>query len=212
MAVGPVHRPWTPARPDDAGLRDVLVTPPAVEPVTLDEARAWAVVQDPDDDPIVADLIVACRRQVENDLGQALITQTRAAYYHGFPRGRFRLPRVPIQAIASIQYADTGGALLTASASLYGYTAGAMSGDIRLAFGSIWPISMDWDDSVQVRYTCGYGDTADAVPMEIRLAIRALVAANYAMRESHMFMQGGVVASTPLYDSLLNSARHGAYG
>ena len=52
---------------------------------------------------------------------------------------------------------------------------------------------------------CGYGDAASDVPMEIRIAIRSLIAANYAMRESHFFMQGGVVSSTGSDGSVLSA-------
>jgi uncharacterized phiE125 gp8 family phage protein len=209
---GPVHWPGY-ARPDNAGLRDVLTVPPSVEPVTLEEAKAWGSIQNPDDDPLVSDLIVACRRKVEADLGQAFITQTRTAFYSGFPGYyAFRVPRVPLQSVVAVKYLAFDGTLTTVDTSIYSYAAGSMSGAVQLKYATWWPIPQPIGDAVQVEYTCGYGDAAADVPMEIRLAIRQLIAANYGMRESHMFMQGGVVSSTPMYDDFLNSARMASYG
>lgn len=206
--------PWPRlARPDYAGLRVVVTSPPAVEPVTLAEAKLWANVQNPDDDPLVTDLITACRLQVESDLGQALITQTRTAYMSGFPwaRGPLQIPYVPIQSISSIQYLQTDGTLTTLSTDDYAFTGPTMLGEIRLPFGQFWPFTLPVDDAVQITYVCGYGDTADKVPLPIRMAIRSLIAANYIQRESHFFMQGGQFLSTPLYDGLLDSCRSGIY-
>lgn len=206
--------PWPRlARPDYAGLRVVVTVPPAAEPVTLAEAKLWANVQNPDDDAIVTDLITACRMQAEADLGQALITQTRTAYMGGFPSFRMplQLPYVPIRSITSIQYMNTDGTLTTQATSDYAFIGPSMLGEITLPFGQYWPFTLPTEDAVRVTYVCGYGDTADAVPMPIRLAIRSLIAANYQQRESHFFMQGGQFLSTPLYDALLDSCRSGIY-
>lgn len=194
------------------GLRDVVTVPPAVEPVTVAEAKAWGIVQSPDDDSLVSDLIVACRMRVESDLGQALITQTRTLYLGAFPPGwgTIVLPYSPLQSIASVQYTALDGGTGTFDPSNFRFNAGSMPGRLWLPWGTVWPIILPIEDAVRVSYVCGYGDAAAAVPMPIRLAIRSLVAANYAMRESHLFMQGGTVQSTPLYDALVNSADHGA--
>lgn len=213
MAVNETF-PWPRlGRPDQAGMRVVVTSPPAVEPVTLDEAKAWANVQNPDDDPLVTDLIVACREQVEADLGQALITQTRTLFLGDFPAsmGPIRLPYPPLQSVVSLRYTNVVGTLTTLDPSGYLYTANATPGNIRLPFGQFWPYTFGWEDAVQISYVCGYGDTAAAVPMRIRLALRALIAGNYSMRESHFFMQGGTVSSTPLYEDMLSTARGGEY-
>jgi uncharacterized phiE125 gp8 family phage protein len=196
-----------------SGLRVVVTSPPAVEPVSLEEAKQWSVVQNPDDDQKVTNLIVACREFMEADLGQALITQTRTAYFGAFPAGwgEISLPYPPIQSIVSIQYRGIDGNLGTLDSSLYRYTPRSIPGRVWLPFGSVWPVMVPLRDAVQVTYVCGYGDTPADLPMRARLAIQELVTSHYSFRESHMFMQGGLVQPTSLYESLVNSLRHGDY-
>ena len=196
------------------GMRVEVVTPPAVEPVTVDEAKQWARINTPDDDSLISDLITAVRLQVEADLGRALITQTRTLYLAGFEGqfGEIAIPYPKLQSIVSIQYRGlVGGALLTIDPSVYTYTAGAVPGRVWVPYGSFWPLALPFEDAVQITYTCGYGDTADEVPMPIRLAMRSLIAANYTYRSGIIFGQGGQFLSTPMYDGLLNTERTGEY-
>ena len=66
-------------------MRLVLITPPAVEPVTLDEAKLHARVEYPDQDALVTSLIVAARRYCETCLRAALITQQWVLMLDSFP-------------------------------------------------------------------------------------------------------------------------------
>ena len=194
-------------------MRVVTTVPPAVEPVTVDEAKAWARINTPDDDQIVSDLITAVRMQVEADLGRALITQTKVLYLNDFSdlSSPINLPYPPLQSIVSVRYVDMMGDLTTIDAGTYSYTAGSTPGRVWVPIGSYWPYVLPNDDAVQIAYTCGYGDTAADVPMSIRMAMRTLIAANYMYRSGIIFGQGGQFLSTPMYDSLLNSERTGEY-
>ena len=53
-----------------------LLTAPALEPVTLAEAKRHANVVASDDDTLITALIVAARELVEQDTSRALINQT----------------------------------------------------------------------------------------------------------------------------------------
>src|SRR3974377_971688 len=66
-------------------MRLDLITPPAVEPVTLAEAKQHARVEYPDDDALITGMIVAARRMAETRLRSALITQTWNLYLDSFP-------------------------------------------------------------------------------------------------------------------------------
>jgi len=52
-----------------------LISPPAVEPVTLDEAKAHLKVDTTDDDALIATLISAARAKAEWHTGRAFVTQ-----------------------------------------------------------------------------------------------------------------------------------------
>lgn len=56
-----------------------------VEPITLAEAKAHAVIEFNDDDALVTAYIIAARRYCETRLRSALITQTQVLYLDSFP-------------------------------------------------------------------------------------------------------------------------------
>jgi Phage gp6-like head-tail connector protein len=66
-------------------MRLVLVTPPAVEPVTLVDAKLHARIEFPDDDALVTSLITAARRYCETAIRAALVTQTWKLMLDSFP-------------------------------------------------------------------------------------------------------------------------------
>ena len=110
----------------------VLITPPPIEPVTLDEAKrqcGFGPIEDSDRaaSQILADdlrgYIKDAREHIENWTRRALITQTWAAKCDSFP-GRdyrylpqgyaaFKIPKPPVQSIYSFQYIDVSGTLQT---------------------------------------------------------------------------------------------------
>jgi uncharacterized phiE125 gp8 family phage protein len=90
-----------------------LVTPPAVEPLTLDEAKLRAAVSWPPDDPrnpMMEKFIRAARSQVEQDTGLALLTQTRDVWTDTLPP-LLMLPAqcVPTQSVVSVSWYDSAG-------------------------------------------------------------------------------------------------------
>jgi hypothetical protein len=74
-----VRAPWDTPR----GVYSVLLVPPAIEPLTVDEAKLRAGLSWPPADPregLMAEFIKAAREQVERDTGLALLTQTREVH------------------------------------------------------------------------------------------------------------------------------------
>src|SRR5688500_5745800 len=61
------------------------VTPPAIEPMALDDAKKYLRVDTADDDVLIKTLITAAREWVERYTGQALITQTWDYWLDHFP-------------------------------------------------------------------------------------------------------------------------------
>lgn len=65
-------------------MRLVPITPPAAEPVTLDEAKLHARVLYDDDDALISSLIVAARKYCETAIKTALVTQSWTLMLDGF--------------------------------------------------------------------------------------------------------------------------------
>jgi uncharacterized phiE125 gp8 family phage protein len=56
-------------------MSSILLTGPAIEPLSLDEAKAFLRVEHNDDDQVFSALIAAARTHIETQLQVALITQ-----------------------------------------------------------------------------------------------------------------------------------------
>ena len=81
----------------------VLNTAPAVEPLTLDQAKEHLRVTDGADDAKISRLISAARRHVEGFLGRRLINQTWDLNCFDWPAGDvFHLPYPPLSSVTSI--------------------------------------------------------------------------------------------------------------
>jgi len=167
-----------------------LVTGPAVEPVTLDEVKAWAKIDAADEDALLTSLVAAAREAAEQYLRRALISQTVrltldldgcgvhlsegvydlpvSAIYGGLPTV-VELPRAPVSSITSVVTYDLDNAPGTFAAS--NYSLNADGNRFVLASGATWPSNLRPVAACAITYVAGYGDAASAVPQSIRTGI-----------------------------------------
>lgn len=162
----------------------VLTTPPAVEPITLAEARSHLRLDTSGEDTLVSSLIVTSRLHIETVLGIGLITQGWTWLLDAWPDlAVLRLPMRPVQSIGSIRvYADDGSITSLAADSylLDGY--GAPARLVRRR-GRMWPMPGRSANGIEIAFVAGFGAQASAVPEDIRHALLLLVAHWYANRE-----------------------------
>ena len=127
-----------------------LVSAPAVEPLTLAEAKAHLRLDTDADDAYVSGLIVAARERVELFLRRALITQTYEYTIDRFPVNAYLvyttsfmdLPRPPLQSVEWIKYIDTAGKQQTLPPDAYVVDASSNEmGRVALAWNQFWPIT-----------------------------------------------------------------------
>jgi hypothetical protein len=90
----------------------LLISGPAMEPVSLAEAKAHLRIDGSTEDTLVASLITSARVHIETTLSQSLITQQWALWLDEWPDGgEVKLPLTPVQEVVSITIydsADTG--------------------------------------------------------------------------------------------------------
>jgi len=173
-------------------LPSILLTPPAAEPLSLAEAKAFLRVETADDDPLIAALISAARLHVETRTGLALITQSWRMVLDCWPaNGRIAGRPAPLQALAAARVLDFDGQSRTIdtqafvvdpSTSTLSFVPWALPMPTRIAAG----IELDIDT--------GFGDAASDVPEPLRQAIRLLVAHWY---ENRAPVAGAVAAVAP---------------
>lgn len=169
-------------------LSPVLITPPAVLPVTAADAdgiRAHSRIDTADEDGLLDAYIAAATQYVDGPagvLGRALITQTWRQDFRMF--GLLRLPLAPVQSITSVTYWDGDNASQTLSSDTYVLREDAAGAYVDLAPDQSWPAAYYRPDAVSVTFVAGYGDAATDVPEPIRQAIRMMVAHWYEHREA----------------------------
>jgi Phage gp6-like head-tail connector protein len=185
-----------------------LVTPPAVEPISLAEAKLHCKVDIPDDDDLIAGLITAVRQRCEAELARSFVSTAWRLELDLFPNslldyrtwpsaGSRQLerslisggvmapilpPRADLIAVQSIRYVDSSGALQTLDPSAYKVQSGA-PGRIVPAYGRTWPSARFEPAAVLVDFTAGYGTAAD-VPACLKVAIKLWVGMLYNNREA----------------------------
>lgn len=179
----------------------ILLTPPAIEPVTVADAKLFLRVDHGDDDDVIAALIAAARVHVEAQTRRALIEQSWRLVRDVWPAGG-RLPvlPVPLVEVTAIRVFDAGGPpqsldvdafdIDTVSApAVLAFARGAPAAPGRLAAG------------IEIDIVAGYGDEPAAVPEPLRQAIRMLAAHWYENRG--VIAASGEVASMPVSVSSL---------
>lgn len=165
-------------------------TAPAVEPVTLAEAKSHLRVDTSDDDTYIGTLIKAAREWVEEYLDRSLVHTQWVVRFDRFPYNGtddLELPRPPIVAsgtatTVSLTYTmDTGGTATLSTAS-YRVDRNSTPGAVKTLYGGSWPAHLEDDNSVVVTYWGGYGAAGSDVPQGIRNAMLMYVHEMYEKR------------------------------
>ncbi len=159
-----------------------LVTPPTVEPVSVQECKDWLRVDHSADDALILALATAARHYCEDRQNRAYCSQTWKASLDAYPAA-FSLWRSPVVSVTSVQYVDTDGATQTLSSSEYTLDALSEPGRVVPAYNASWPSIRAVPNAVTLTFVCGYGAAAD-VPEIFKSAIKMYVADAYENRES----------------------------
>lgn len=163
----------------------IVTAEPAVEPVSIEEARAHLNIAEGDDtfDTELNIYIKAARGHVENHCGIKLINQTvslKASSWCDLER----LPVAPVTAIASVKYLDTDGAEQTLDSAVYETNLEApLQPEVRLKVNQTWPAIRCVRDAIRLVGTAGYGAAAAAVPEPIRQALLLMIGDWFRNRE-----------------------------
>ncbi|MBQ0822288.1 hypothetical protein HPT29_017205 [Microvirga terrae] len=154
----------------------IFISGPAVEPVTLDDMKAYLRVDGDDgtQDDLVAGLVKAARLMVEAASRRILIEQRWRVVLDRWPSGgTILLPLAPLIAVDGITLTDAAGNPSGVPASAF--EADLVSDPPRIAVtGAPEPGRARHGISIAVR--AGFGTGPEAVPGPLKLAVRILVA------------------------------------
>lgn len=203
---------------DDA--QTVVVTPPAFEPVAIEDAKAWMGIDSDDNnhDTVVTLLIQAMREYAENYTHSAFIQRTLRSYMPCWPvsdegGNEIELDFPPLVSVSWIKYRDTSGALTTLAADQYDVHDWRKPAVIVPAWGTSWPAHRYAMDAIQVQFVAGYpdgspgGSASDAranIPAQLKLWMQARAATLFKQREQ--LITGTIVNKIPreFSDALLD--------
>ncbi len=186
-----------------------LITPPDLEPITLQAAKGHLRLETGLDDDQVNGAILAARMHVEEILWRGLVTQTWELVLSEFPgeaesfgalipgvasafipvtRQAFKraaegieLPKGGLVSVTSLKYLEpAAGVNTTWSAANYLVDTVSQPGRVRLAYGVAWPEHRVQWDAIRVQYVVGWA--VAAVPQPIKQAMLLLVSHFYENR------------------------------
>lgn len=179
-----------------------IVTPPTVEPVTIQEVKAQTVIDGSLDDMLLGIIISAVRAQGEALTNRSWASQTLEVVLDGFPAGKISLPRGPVTTVVSVVYLDVNGAEVTLDQSSCDVNTEAPVAWVAPVYGGIWPVTANKPNAVRVRYEAGW--LATEFPPALKQWMLINVASFYVQRENHVV--GAKVATMPrgFCDSLLD--------
>ncbi len=159
--------------------RPVLVTPPAIKPITLTEAKAWLDITYTDKDTVISGLIAAATAHLDGwtgILGRCLCEQTWRQDFDSFSRC-LRIPLSPVISITNIKYDDENSAEQTVDSGSYTVLNDDLGPYVKFADDFAFPSIASGRPAVRVTYLAGY-PTATGVwtgPEDIKNAIALMV-------------------------------------
>lgn len=153
-----------------------LVTAPASEPISLDEAKAQARITDTNSDALVQGYIATARQRAEQVLGYGLFTQTWRYDLDSFDEVIPLPMALQLQSVTHVKYYDTDGTLQTLSSSYYELDTMRRPAGIVRAPDVSWPaLQADRRSGrVQITYVVGWSTVA-SIPEVIKQGIRMYV-------------------------------------
>lgn len=194
-------------------------TPPAVEPVTLAEAKAHLRVDASSDDAYIVTLITAAREWVEQYLDRTLVHTQWVMRFDSFPPDGthdIELPRPPMATAGTatavvLTFTAENGTTSAYSTASYRVDRDGTPGTVKALYGQTWPPHLRDDNAISVTWWAGYGASGTSVPAAIRHAILMLVGHWYDGSRSGVVM-GSISKEVEFgVKSLLDSQRWGSY-
>lgn len=160
--------------------RPVLVTAPAIKPVTRTEVKDALDIGYTDKDTLIDGLIAAATSYLDGwtgVLGRALCEQTWRQDFDSLSLRCMRLPLFPVISITSVKYKDTTGAEQTINSSNYTLQTDDLGSYVQ--FLSTYSSPALWTElpRASVTYKAGYADngSASTVPEAIKQAIYLMI-------------------------------------
>ncbi len=171
----------------DLTVKDlILVTSPAIEPLTLEEVKDHLRIDGTDEDSYIEPLIQPAREWAEAYLNRALITQTWDVFLERFPKSsstQIEIPLPKLQQILDVKYQDILDVQQIWSNTLYTVDTNREIGRIIPITDEDYPSTFGHIHDVVIRFEAGYGLNSEDVPRAIIQSMLLKIGHWYERRE-----------------------------
>ncbi len=173
-------------------MTPLALTPPALEPVSLAQARDFLRLDATTEDELLATLITAARLLIEASAGRMLIAQHWRVVLDRWPiGGQIRLPLSPVSAITAARVYDGLGVARPVEPASLTLDALADPPAVRLV-GEVPEIGRA-RGAIEIDVVAGFGAAAEDVPAPLRQAVLRLAARWFERRGDLVEGQGGAL-------------------
>lgn len=160
-------------------LSEAITTiPPAVEWISIDDAKQFLRIDGESLDLEVELMIGAARADLELATGQRLIEQEVRVLADNF--GDLNHLQVgPVISIAEITYQEPAGATRTLDPAAYELFGAGLERGIRRSVDRTWPATRAASGVVAVTLKVGHGASSTAIPQQLRFALFSLLRSKF---------------------------------
>lgn len=167
---------------------------PAVEPLTLAEAKAHLRLDGVEEQALVSACIVAARQACESYTGLSLISQTWQLYLDRWPMGAVSLPRPPVQTVTEVAVLDAAGGRMVLEPERYVLDRAAGPARLMRRGALSWPQPGRTLGGIEITYRAGFGDSWNDVPAALRQGMLLAVGHFFERREGEAGLPPAIAA------------------
>ena len=158
----------------------ILLTPPAVEPISLTQAKIWLRIDHSHEDELISALIASARLVVESAARRMLVLQTWRIVMDQWPSADIIIPLAPVRRVLALRTLNDVDAGVVAPPSTYIAATSGGVGRIRFLTAAIAPQKKI--GGVEIDVELGFGSGPEGVPETLKTAMRLLIARWYEQR------------------------------
>jgi uncharacterized phiE125 gp8 family phage protein len=156
-------------------MTPLALTPPAIEPVSLSEAKDFLRILADDEDELLGTLITAARLMIEAASGRLLIEQGWRIVLDAWPQGsEIRLPLSPVRSVTAGRVHSASGPAEAVALSSLAFAEGSDPPLITIV-GPV-PAPGRARAAIEIDLVAGFGAARDTVPAPLRQAVLRLAA------------------------------------
>ena len=159
----------------------VDITPPTLEPVSLERAKLFLRVEHDLEDDLIKDMIQTARLAVESYTGSSLITRERRMTLILSCVPSFTLWHHPIQSVQSLNIVRGDGTVEPILPEHYNVNLRANPAKISISNTTVFKSR---DSHIEIDIIAGYGQTAADIPTPFIQAMLLLIAQFYERQDA----------------------------